>query len=309
MRAAEKSVMGLASCQLGVFTLAQARARGMTLNQVKRRLRAGRWSRVLPSVYAVEGAPESWRRRLKAAALWFGPRCVFSHRTAAALWGLTRFEGEEGPAVISATCHRPEAGGVRVVRVRALLPREVTFRSGFRVTSIERTLLDLAAEESDLTLETSVDDALRLKLTTVERLEAFLERRVGARGIPALRRVVSERAGRGGVPESELEARVLALLDESGLPRPSLQQKVRAHGRRYRLDFRFEGVPVVIEADGYAWHSTVEAFEADRRRINALTARGYRVLRWTWAALDERPDELLDELREVLQQSTRRRAA
>ena len=100
MRAAEKSVMGLASCQLGVFTLAQARARGMTLNQVKRRLRAGRWSRVLPSVYAVEGAPDSWRRRLKAAALWSGPRCVFSHRTAAALWGLTRFVGEEGPAVI-----------------------------------------------------------------------------------------------------------------------------------------------------------------------------------------------------------------
>lgn len=309
MRATERSVMALASCQHGVFSLGQARARGMSLSQVKRRLAAGRWRRVLPGVYSVEGAPESWRRQLKAAALWGGPRCVFSHRTAASLWGLISSGAEVGPVVISSTQNRRESADVRVVRVRSLLPREITFTSGLRVTSIERTLLDLAAEESTAGLEAMVDEALRKKLTTVERLRAFIERRGGARGMPALRRVVEHRAGLGGVPESELEARVLSLLDDNGMPRPVLQQKVRAQGQRYRLDFRFEGAPVVIEADGYAWHSTVEAFEADRRRVNALTARGFRVLRWTWAALDERPDELLDELRGVLEQTTRKRAA
>jgi len=55
-----------------------------------------------------------------------------------------------------------------------------------------------------------------------------------------------------------------------------------------------------VECDGYAFHSDVRAFERDRQRINALTARGVVVLRWTWAALHERPQELTDELRVVL---------
>lgn len=308
MNEPERVVMRLAACQHGVFSLTQAKARGMAPGQVKRRVSAGRWSRELPGVYAVEGAPSSWRRRLKAAVLWFGPRCAFSHRTAAALWGLPRFQREEGQVVIASSIHRPGASGLRVVRMRRLLPRDLTFVEGFRVTTIERTLLDLCAEEGAADVEATIDDALRLKLTTLEKLQRFLERHGGARGMPVLRALVERRAGLGGVPESALEARVLALLDDNGLPRPVLQQQVKAHGRRYRLDFRFEGAPVVIEADGYAWHSTVRAFEADRRRVNALTARGLRVLRWTWAALEERPEELLDELRWVLAQTTRRAA-
>ena len=63
-----------------------------------------------------------------------------------------------------------------------------------------------------------------------------------------------------------------------------------------RLDFVFTAQRVIIEADGYAWHSDTKSFEADRARDNALTARGFRVLRWTWKALDERPDELIAEL-------------
>lgn len=305
MQRAEKDVMQLAAVQHGVFSLDQARASGMSIDQAKRRVRAGRWRRVHPAVYAIEGSTDSLAQRRKAAALWFGPGCVFSHRTAASLWGLAHFEEDDGPVTIASTRHLDAPAGVRLFRLDALLPRELGTVNGQRVTSVERTLLDLSATESASAVEAALDDALRRKLTTVDKLTHFIERTGGTRGIRLLRQLTARRGGEG-VTESELEARVLDVLRDAGMPMPELQKKVQVKGKRYRLDFRFPGTPVVLEADGYAWHSTAHAFEADRRRINALTARGFRVLQWTWEAMNERPDHLLDELEVLLQQ---RRAA
>lgn len=305
MQSSEKAVMALAAAQHGVFSLDQARAHGMSIDQVKRRVRAGRWRRVHPAVYAVEGSFDSLTQRREAAALWFGRGCVFSHRTAAALWGLSRFEEDDSLVSIASTRHQEPPAGIRIFRIDALLARELGTVNGQRVTSVERTLLDLAATEHSAAVEAALDDALRRKLTTVDKLNHFIERTGGTRGIRLLRRLTARRSGEG-VTESELEARVLDVLRDAGMPMPELQKKVQVKGKRYRLDFRFPGTQVVLEADGYAWHSTAHAFEADRRRINALTARGFRVLQWTWEAMNERPDRLLDELEVLLQQ---RRAA
>ncbi|MDP3503840.1 MAG: DUF559 domain-containing protein [Myxococcales bacterium] len=75
-----------------------------------------------------------------------------------------------------------------------------------------------------------------------------------------------------------------------------------------RLDFRFEGTNVVIEADGFAWHVNPVSFEKDRQRANALAARGFVVLHWTWAALEDRPDVLVAELQRALSNNQRRAA-
>lgn len=299
MRAAEKAVVMLASCQDGVVSLEQACARGMSKDQVKRRVRSGRWCRVHPGVYGIEGARHSWMRLVRAAALWAGDGGFLSHHTAAALCRLPSFANEPMPITVSAVRHSPAPPGIRFVRRSTLLPRETARVQGLKVTTIERTLLDLAPELTEEDLAANLDDALRLRLTTTERLSSLLERRAGAPGSRMLRRLVDQRTGQG-VTESELERKVLGFLEDYGFPSPARQQRVRVRGHRFRLDFAFREAPVVIEADGYAWHSTIEAFEADRRRLNALTTRGYRVLQWTWSALDTRPDELADELRAVL---------
>jgi hypothetical protein len=183
MQRSEKTVMELAAVQHGVFSLDQARAKGMSIDQAKRRVRCGRWRRVLPAVYAVEGSFDSIAQRRKAAALWFGPSCVFSHRTAAALWGLARFEEDDGPVSIASMRHLDAPSGVRIFRIEALLARELGTVNGQRVTSIERTLLDLAATEPQSAVEAALDDALRRKLTTVDKLTRFIERTGGTRGI------------------------------------------------------------------------------------------------------------------------------
>jgi very-short-patch-repair endonuclease len=179
---------------------------------------------------------------------------------------------------------------------------------GFLVTSPTRTLLDLGSTTATGDdLRATADEALRRNMTTVEKLAVALkrEKKERPRGLSFLRGLVHEYQGGDGPCESELESRVLELLLPTGLPRPDRQKSIKVAGRFRRLDFFFEQYGVIIEADGYAYHSDTIAFEKDRERRNSLIARGLVVLQWTWKALEERPDELLQELTMVL----KRRAA
>lgn len=230
--------------------------------------------------------------------LWAARGCAVSHRSAAALHGFARFP--EGPAELSVT-RTARLGRPYVVHRVALLPsRDVTTVDGLRVTTVERTLVDLCALDHVPALRAAVDEALRRRKTTLERLEAALDRSSRARGLASLRHLVAELRGGRNPTESELEARVYDLLEAGGLPRPIVQQRVVAGGRARRLDFRIPGTPVVIEADGFAWHSAAARYETDRHRDNALLERGLRVLHWTWAAVRDRPEQLLAQLMNVL---------
>lgn len=298
----------LAARQEGVLSREQARRVGLTARQIQWRVRVGTWERVHPGVYRQAGAPRSWRASLQALALWLGPDCVLSHRTAAELHRFPRFEGAQ--ALDVTVFRRVRASpGLRAHRTTHLGTREVTLVGGLRVTSVERTLLDLSATEAAQHVIACFDEALRRKATTLDRLESFLTRHIGHAGVALLRVLVRRARGGGGPCESELESRVLELLESEGLPRPVLQQRVSAGGTTRRLDFRFPGTRVVLEADGYAYHSGVDAFERDRMRANALTLKGYRVLQWTWKAMKEQPDLLLDQLRAMLELEAGRLAA
>jgi very-short-patch-repair endonuclease len=271
----------------------------VTEDQLHRRLKTRKWAEVVPGVYRVEGAPLDWRAHLKAIAWWLGRDYAFSHETAAALRGFDRFK--EGPLVVSVT-RRVNAKAPIVVReVKQLAASDLESLDGMRVTNPTRTLLDLSGTvRHDADLRAAVDQALRCKWTTVERLEQALERTIRRPGLCRLRPYVHQLAGGDGPSESELEALVYELLEGSGLPRPVRQRVVKVGHRLRRLDFCFPEWRVIIEADGYAWHSTPKAFEADRRRRNSLVARGFIVLNWTWTALQERPGELIAELASVL---------
>lgn len=292
----------VAARQHGVLRRDQAQHEGASRQQIHRQLKCGHWKRVHPGVYRVVSAPDSWEQRLAAASLWAGRDFVFSHGAAAALWGFNRIKKPRLELTLS---HRQRARpDIAVHFTEQLNRREVAERHGFPVTSAARTLLDLSAESSEPTMRANVDQALRCRWTTVEELESLVERNRGHRGVELLRRLVNEFAGGDGPTESELEARVLELVDAAGFPRPEKQCPVFAGGRLRRLDFRFTGTNVVIEADGYEHHSGIGDFERDRARRNSLLARGYLVLQWTWLALRDRPEYLLQELLNVLTRAT-----
>lgn len=253
----------------------------------------------MPGVYRVVSAPVTWEQSLEAASLWAARNFAISHRAAATLWGFTRFKNDDAVELTLCRKHRAPSG-VTCHYADRLHHRDVTDRHGFSVTTAARTLLDLSAETSEPDLRASVDQALRCRWTSLEELELLVERHRGHRGVELLRKLMNEFAGGNGPAESELEARVFELVDAAEFPRPEKQCPVFAGGRLRRLDFKFPGTKVVIEADGYEHHAGIHEFERDRSRRNGLTARGYVVLQWTWASLNERPDQLLSELSRVL---------
>ncbi|MBM4783948.1 MAG: hypothetical protein GQE15_40270 [Archangiaceae bacterium] len=270
---------------------AQVLAEGVTARQIDRRREKRRWVSVLPGVYRIEGAPLTWLQQVNAAALWAGETGVVCHRTAAALWGLPRF-AERGPIHVRHPTYRPAPDGL-VTHQTGLGPRDVVLHEGFRVTTLPRTLLDLAATEAPADVRAAVDFVLARKRLSLDEFRALVIRSKGRRGVRLLRSMLRAFEGGDGPTESELEARVMDLIDAEGLPRPRRQTSLRVAGRWRRLDFFFPGTNVVIEADGFAWHSNPISFEKDRERANALAARGLVVLHWTWQALNERGGTLV----------------
>lgn len=288
-----------AARQEGVLRRDQA-LRWLSAKQVQGRLASGAWERVFPRVFRVVGAPVGWRQSLRALCLWAGTGFALSHRTAAELHRLSRFRAQR--LELSVTRHLVRPGACVVHEVQPFGRGEVEVLQGLPVTSATRTLFDLASLD-DVRLDdlrASVDQALREKKTSVERLEVSLARCAGHRGAGRMRRILVELQGGGGPTESELEARVLELIRGAGLPVPERQRTVIVGGRLRRVDFRYPGARVIVEADGYAYHSNVIAFEKDRQRRNSLITAGYEVLQWTWKALEERPFVLIQELVTVL---------
>lgn len=291
-----------AAPQHGVMQRAALMAAKVTRRQIDGRLASGTWQRVLPRVYRVEGTTDSWQQTIHAASLWAGTGFVLSHRTAARLHGFSMFSDDEQVHVtvkrnirsVGVHCHRISFEG-----------DEHQVIDGLKVTTVIRTIIDLAGTEPVEVLERVVDEALCRRKVTLEKLEAAVKKYARRRGVRVLRRLVEHFAGGGGPAESELEHRVLELLDEAGVPRPEKQVKVRL-GKKYRLDFFYSERRVVIEADGYASHSGLNAFEKDRHRMNRLVMQGYVVLRWTWDMVCNHREQLVADVVRCLSRDVRR---
>lgn len=290
-------VLRRAATQFGVVSRKDV-LRHLSDEQLWSRVRRKLYEEVHPRTYRVSGAPQSWRQQLQALCLWLEHGLVFSHFTAAALHRVRGFD--EGPLELTVARRVRAPIGV-VIHQRVLPPRDSCDEQGFRVTTPARTVLDIGPALDDLQLRSAVDDLLGRKRLTLDKLEDCLVR-AGSRSRASARLFALCREYRGGdgPTESELEIRLLGFFAQHGLPRPTKQKAIRVRGRGRRLDSFFEPYGVIVEGDGYAYHSSPEAFEDDRARINSLNAKGFVVLQWTWAALDDRPAELLSELKAVL---------
>ena len=177
---------------------------------------------------------------------------------------------------------------------------------GFACTSASRTIVDMMGAVTERELEDAVDSALRLGWTS----ETFLRRRFGElrhrglRGASVLDRVLD---GTGG--HSRLERTFLELVGRAGLPRPTCQRVVRAHGRFVaRTDFTFEVTPLLIcEVAGHGTHATRRQRQRDEQRRTELQLLGATVVTFTYEDVTERPSWVLGVLTALgLDQPSRR---
>ena len=182
------------------------------------------------------------------------------------------------------------ARGHHVHHPMALARADVTTLDGIPVTTVARTLIDLAGCVEPHVLEEALDDALRRGLVRVAQLRRRLDAsgRAGRRGTRLLGEMIEVRAGNGRVPESVFETRLSRVLRAAGLPAPVLQHGVG----KYRLDFAYPALHVAIEADGFRWHSSRARWDRDIERRNALAVLGWTVIHVTWPQLQHKPEKL-----------------
>jgi very-short-patch-repair endonuclease len=232
-----------------------------------------------------------------AATLALGPGTVLSHRSAGELWGIVA-RSSRAIEVVRPTNARDR---LQIVAHRSLLPDdELTMVDRIPLTTVPRTILDLAAVVSPRQLERALNEVEVQDLTDRLSVPDLLARYPRRRGTAVLCALLGEGAERRGVTKSELEERFVALLDEHELPRPRLNADLVVSGRAFIVDCMWAAERLIVELDGQAVHGTAKAFEADRERDRLLLADGWRVMRITWRQLRNQEPSIAADLRKAL---------
>jgi very-short-patch-repair endonuclease len=246
-------------------------------------------------VYAVGHRVMSIHARWMAAVLAGGSGAALSHRAAAALWLLhepVRLE----VTVAGAGRSRP---GVRFHR-SLLAEDEVTAVQGIPVTSVPRTLLDLAAVLPRHRVERAINEAEVRGLSDPLSLADLVDRYPGRRGICAVKAILSRLQAGVRMTRSELESRFLGFARRNHLPAPEVNAHLFVRGRWIECDCVWRTQRLVVELDGRAVHTTAAAFERDRARDRALHAAGWRSVRVTWRQLHDDAGALAADLHAIL---------
>lgn len=232
-----------------------------------------------------------------AAVLAGGPGAALSDRSAAALWQVYRSSSDcQDVTVWPSRRSRPSL----CFHTRQLEPDEMTEVRGIPVTTVARTLLDLASVLDRRGLERAIHEAEARRFTGPLSLGDVLARHRHVRGAAVLTAILD--AGRIGadVTRSELEDRFLAFLDEGGLRAPLVNTMIEAARRRIEVDCVWPDRRLIVELDGHATHATRRGYERDRGRDRALAVAGWRVVRITWRQLHEERETLAADLRALL---------
>ena len=183
---------------------------------------------------------------------------------------------------------------LRVYRSRMFDPGDFTEREGSPVTTVARTLLDLAGVVSARELARAVDTAERLDLFDLAAVEEVLARARGRRGAAALRRAIAGWQRRH--TRSELEDRFAELVAQFALPPPDLNVLLDGEQSQHEVDALWPSQRLVVQLDGFAYHRTRRDRERDADADADLELAGFRVVRLTWNEVTRHADRTVRRL-------------
>jgi very-short-patch-repair endonuclease len=273
-------------------------ALGLGESQIEHRLAMGRLHLLHRGVYAVGHRYLPREGRWLAAVLASGPEALLSHRSAAALWKIRPTSGSRIDVTVS---HRSRSSPAIRRHLSSIPDDERGAKEGIPVTSVPRTIFDLAASEDVDAVISMLREAEFHQLWDRLSLWDLLDRYPGKRGSrkvhAALKRLREEPPGR---KRSQLEHRFAPFLRRHRLPLPRFNDWILLGAKRYRVDCHWPGTGQIVELDGWEGHGTRSAFREDRARDRALRVAGYSVTRLTWNQLEDEPDAIASDLRVFL---------
>jgi Protein of unknown function (DUF559) len=278
--------------EYGLFSVRQARAAGFNRADIERHVRRGSWNRRARGVLEVSGRAAEPHDELLLAVLAAGQGAVVGFHSAAHVLGWDLPQPIRYPQLILP----PTVTSGRGYRCD-LQTEDVLLLGVLPITVPAQTALDIAATDDFESAVIILDSALRSKQVTVRKLRARF-RSSSRHGVVAARHALaSADPASGSVAESE--ARLL--FARAGLPAPVSQFVVRAGGRFVaRVDFTWDAARLVVEIDGFQYHSAAGDFQRDRTRQNAVQLEGWLVLRFTLADIRNNQDLVVAQIRRAL---------
>jgi len=291
----DQRIRALADRDHGIVDVRGLYAIGATQRQIGRRLMSGRLIPLHRGVYALGHRrlrPEGW---WLAAVRAIGPGAVLGHVHAAALWDLRPMPRGRVDVTVPSKGRRQRTG-IRVHATLDLPIDHVTVVDRIPVTTVSRTLADLAGTVQQSQLARAVEAAEALQLLDVPSVRAASAGRPGAQ---ALRRLLEEDPPH---TRSDLEAAFSALCDRHDIPRPAMNTQF--HG--YEVDCVWRDHDLVVELDSYRFHSSRAAFERDKERDAELHSLGVATLRFTYRQVTTRERWVATKLTSSLARRSRR---
>lgn len=288
--ALERKIAALAKRQRGYVTRPQLIQFGLADKAIRYRVRIARLIPVSAGVYAVGHLPTLPQDRAFGALLACGPTAVLSHSTAATVWGIFKRWGMPFDVTVA---NKRTRKGIRVHRAR-LQRSDIRTQIGLRVTSPARTLLDVAPRLSAKARRRAVNDLRRPGHLRMHELDDVIRRFPCSPGAGLLRPLLD--VPRGGPTRSELEDRFLAFAERFGLPRP--ETNVFVAGRE--VDVWFPRERVIVELDGWDYHSDRVSFEGDRDNDANALALDIPTVRLTDERMRAAPEREADRLERIL---------
>lgn len=286
---------GLATRQHGVVSHRQLLGLGFGGRWIERRLAEGRFEAIHRDVYSVGHSRLTRKSSWWAAVLAYGAGTVLSHHSAAVLWELRR--GRAGPIHVNAFLGwqgRRRRSGIWLHRCK-VRAEETTSHDGLPVTTVARTLFDLAEVAPYDDVKKAAEAADRRNLLRLRELEEVCERGRGRRALRPTRRLLME-LGAPVEGRSPLEIRFAAFVRERRLPVPVQNVDILGH----EVNALWPAAKLIAELDSWEFHSDRAAFERDRTRDTQLMLAGYRTIRVTHRRLDREAEQLAAEIRQLL---------
>ena len=296
---------------MGVGTVAQWRAAGVCDARLAALVRTGQLVRLRHGVYATgailaeTGTDPGRRHALHVAAAMTGRSRggVASHYSAATIHGMNLLKrSPDGTVTLTVPpgtrTGRHRSGDV-VVHAADLPAEHVARRFAVPVTTVARTVVDLARTGTFMEAVVQADSALHQRLTSKPQLRGVLARCERWPGVSQARRVIDLASM---LAESVLESCARVVFHEYGLPRPELQVSVGSREFIGRADFLWREQRTIAEADGRAAHMGPDAI-AELKRDRLLRQAGYEVVHFTWKELSRDPEAVVSRVRRALRRS------
>lgn len=291
----DANVRGLLATQDGVITRRQALDAGLSSSAIGRLVSRGEWNAPAGGVYVATDRATTDRARLRIAGAAAGPGAVVCG-LASLWWQKCADRPPKTVVVIAPPGRRGRTVAGTLLVHRELHPIDVVKRDGLSVMALPLAVIEAAATEDAIR---ELDRALLRRKVSLDDVVAAHERYPGRRGATAAGRLLAAAAGGA---RSEAERSTHRLLRRARITGWTANTDVGG----YVGDIVFAGARVIVEIDGFAFHTDPAAFQRDRERRNALVAAGWTVINFTWFDVTERPGYVIASIRHAIRRTSSR---